>query len=50
VGFVYVLDCWGTPKRGWPIQMGEVQGQVLAVDADGDGWLEIFAGGGLGAG
>ncbi|GBF89817.1 hypothetical protein Rsub_02521 [Raphidocelis subcapitata] len=48
VGFVYVLDCWGTPKRGWPIQMGEVQGQVLAVDANGDGWLEIFAGDSLG--
>ena len=27
VGFVYVLDATGAPRPGWPLQMGEVQGQ-----------------------
>jgi len=50
VGFVYVLDSWGSPRPGWPLQMGEVQGQVLVADLNGDGWLEVFAGGWVGFG
>ncbi|KAI8463690.1 MAG: hypothetical protein J3K34DRAFT_397072 [Monoraphidium minutum] len=48
VGFLYVLDCWGSARPGWPLQMGEVQGQPLAADVNGDGWLEIFVGDSLG--
>lgn len=44
VGFVYVLDSAGNPRQGWPVQMGEVQGQVLVADLNGDGQMEIFAG------
>lgn len=51
VGFVYVLDAAsGAPLDGWPIQMGEVQGQVLAADVNGDGVLEVVAGGALALG
>lgn len=24
-GFLYVLDCKGQSREGWPIQMGEIQ-------------------------
>ena len=42
MGWVYVLD----PKTGavmdnWPVQLGDVQGQVAVGDVDGDGWLEM---------
>ena len=43
VGFVYVLDQNGTSVPGWPIQMGEVQAQVVAEDVNDDGVLEIVA-------
>jgi outer membrane protein assembly factor BamB len=44
MGWVYVLD----PKTGqalenWPVQLGDVQGQVAVGDVDNDGWLEIIA-------
>ena len=28
-GFLYVLDHKGETQEGWPIQMGEIQGQVI---------------------
>ena len=34
----------GSTLEGWPIQMGEVQGQVLVGDLNSDGEVEIFAG------
>ena len=38
VGFVYVLDAEnGNAKPGWPVQMGEIQGQVAVGDVNGDG-------------
>lgn len=45
MGFVYILD----PKtrstlEGWPVQMGDIQGQVAVGDLDGDGRLEVIAG------
>jgi hypothetical protein len=35
----------GDTRPGWPIQMGEVQGQVMVTDLNEDGAVEIFAGG-----
>ena len=43
VGFVYVLDQNGTSMSGWPVQMGEVQAQVVVEDVNDDGALEIVA-------
>jgi len=43
VGFLYVLDNKGEPMEGWPVQMGEIQGQPLVADFNGDGFMEIFA-------
>ncbi|KAG1675745.1 hypothetical protein FOA52_012401 [Chlamydomonas sp. UWO 241] len=43
MGFLYVLDCMGEPRAGWPIQMGEIQGQALVADIDNDGEPEIVA-------
>lgn len=34
----------GDARPGWPIQLGEVQGQVLVADLNADGAIEIFAG------
>lgn len=34
----------GSTLEGWPIQMGEVQGQVFVADLNSDGEVEIFAG------
>eukprot|EP00882_Tetradesmus_deserticola_P027871 GHRQ01031008.1.p1 GENE.GHRQ01031008.1~~GHRQ01031008.1.p1 ORF type:complete len:351 (+),score=164.28 GHRQ01031008.1:777-1829(+) len=48
VGFVYVLDSKGDTRPGWPIQMGEVQGQVMVADLNADGAVDIFAGDALG--
>ena len=42
-GFVYVLDSAGNALEGWPIQMGDVQGQVAVTDLDGDGKPELVA-------
>ncbi|PNH12688.1 hypothetical protein TSOC_000387 [Tetrabaena socialis] len=43
MGFLYVLDHTGSPLPGWPVQMGEIQGQPLVADINNDGELEIFA-------
>jgi outer membrane protein assembly factor BamB len=43
VGFLYVLRSDGSTMRGWPVQMGEIQGQVAAADLDGDGYSELIA-------
>ncbi|GJP35206.1 hypothetical protein CLOM_g19716 [Closterium sp. NIES-68] len=43
VGFIYCLDAFGKVKPGFPLQMGEVQGQVVAADVNHDGKLEIVA-------
>ena len=40
-GFLYVLDSKGVTKEGWPVQMGEIQAQVLAADVNGDGATEV---------
>ena len=35
MGFLYVLEAKeGNTKKGWPIQMGEIQGQALVVDVN----------------
>lgn len=36
-GYVYVLDSEGAAREGWPVQMGDVQGQVAVADIDSDG-------------
>jgi len=44
VGFLYVLRGEdGSVVRGWPKQMGEIQGQVAVADVDGDGEPELVA-------
>ena len=43
VGFVYVLGHDGEPEEGWPIQMGEIQAQVVVADVNDDGELEVVA-------
>eukprot|EP00891_Asterochloris_glomerata_P005963 jgi/Astpho2/5963/e_gw1.00080.8.1_t len=43
MGFLYVLDCQGNPREGWPLQMGDIQGQVAVSDVNGDGALELVA-------
>ena len=44
VGFVYVLSSAdGSAKPNWPLQMGEIQGQVAVGDVNGDGYLEVVA-------
>jgi hypothetical protein len=40
-GFLYVLDSAGEPLKGWPVQMGEIQGQPLVADLNGDGYMEV---------
>ena len=38
LGFVYVLDARGKTRRGFPVQVGEVQAQVAVEDLrQGDG-------------
>jgi hypothetical protein len=41
-----VLCIWlqGNTLPGWPVQMGEVQGQVLVADLNADGNMELFVG------
>ena len=34
---MYVLDSEGAAREGWPVQMGDVQGQVAVADIDSDG-------------
>lgn len=43
MGFLYVLDHDGSPREGWPIQMGDIQGQALVLDINNDGLLEVVA-------
>lgn len=44
MGWVYVLHAkTGQALEGWPVQLGDVQGQVAVGDIDGDGWLEMIA-------
>jgi hypothetical protein len=43
VGFVYAMNQNGTTIPGWPIQMGEVQAQVVVEDINDDGLLEVVA-------
>ncbi|KAL2652047.1 hypothetical protein R1flu_020175 [Riccia fluitans] len=42
MGFVYVLHSNGTTKEGFPLQMGEIQGQVAAADVNDDGKVELI--------
>lgn len=44
MGWLYVLDDTGAPRKGWPVQMAEIQGQALVADINHDGEVEIFAG------
>mmetsp|Transcript_4558 Transcript_4558/g.9807 ORF Transcript_4558/g.9807 Transcript_4558/m.9807 type:complete len:1070 (-) Transcript_4558:202-3411(-) len=43
MGFLYVLDSRGKSREGWPLQMGEIQGQSLVLDINNDGEVEIVA-------
>ncbi|KAL6763316.1 hypothetical protein V8C86DRAFT_347755 [Haematococcus lacustris] len=43
MGFLYVLDHMGQALEGWPLQMGEIQGQALVLDLNNDGHVEICA-------
>eukprot|EP01025_Chloroclados_australasicus_P065169 TRINITY_DN8844_c1_g1_i8.p1 TRINITY_DN8844_c1_g1~~TRINITY_DN8844_c1_g1_i8.p1 ORF type:complete len:626 (-),score=88.92 TRINITY_DN8844_c1_g1_i8:375-2252(-) len=43
-GFLYVLNSEGKTLEGWPIQMGDIQGQVGVADVNSDKKLEIVAG------
>ena len=44
MGWVYVLHAkTGQALEGWPVQLGDVQGQIAVGDIDGDGWLEMIA-------
>ena len=50
MGFVYVLDGRdGSLRDGFPIQMNEVQAQVVAADVDGDGDLELIVADAIGS-
>ncbi|KAL4443840.1 hypothetical protein ABPG75_011577 [Micractinium tetrahymenae] len=44
MGFLYVLDCYGGTRKGFPLQMGDIQAQVAVADIDNDGRLELVAG------
>jgi hypothetical protein len=44
MGFIFVMDKNGNQKPGkFPLQIGEIQGQVIAEDINQDGFLEICA-------
>lgn len=43
VGFLYALTHEGKTVAGFPLQMGEIQGQVSVADVNDDGELEIVA-------
>ena len=44
MGFLYVLSGKdGKLRDGFPVQMNEIQAQVVAADVDGDGALELIA-------
>lgn len=43
LGFVYVLDPkTGATKKGWPAEIGEVQGTPVVADLDGDHKKEVI--------
>lgn len=44
VGFIYILDCEGSPMDGWPKQIGSIETRTLVDDFNGDGKIEIIAG------
>ncbi|CAM6082341.1 unnamed protein product [Calypogeia fissa] len=41
MGFVYAINHAGKLKKNFPLQMGEIQGQVVAADINDDGKLEL---------
>jgi outer membrane protein assembly factor BamB len=45
MGFIFVFDKNGDDKQGteFPLHLGEIQGQVLTEDINGDGELELCA-------
>jgi len=43
VGFIYALDKIGETLPGFPVQIGEIQGQLLVEDVTGDAALDIVA-------
>ncbi|EFN59749.1 hypothetical protein CHLNCDRAFT_133372 [Chlorella variabilis] len=43
MGFLYVLDCYGVTRPGFPLQMGDIQAQVAMADINADGQLEMVA-------
>jgi len=43
VGFIYALDKFGETLPGFPLQLGEIQGQVTVEDITGDGKLDLIA-------
>ncbi|KAH9324109.1 hypothetical protein KI387_004287, partial [Taxus chinensis] len=40
-GFFYVLDHHGKSRENFPLQMGEIQGHILAADINDDGKIEM---------
>jgi hypothetical protein len=44
MGWIYVIDKHGATKEGFPVLMGEIQGQVIVEDVNNDGDVEICAG------
>jgi hypothetical protein len=43
VGFIYVVNSDGKVRKGFPLQMGEIQAPITVHDLNGDGQLEIIA-------
>jgi len=43
VGFIYVVNSDGRVRKGFPLQMGEIQAPITVHDLNGDGQLEIIA-------
>jgi hypothetical protein len=43
VGFIYVVNSDGKVRKGFPLQMGEIQASITVHDLNGDGQLEIIA-------
>ncbi len=43
VGFIYVVNSDGKVRKGFPLQMGEIQAPIAVHDLNGDGQLEIVA-------
>ncbi len=42
VGNVHVISSKGEMREGFPVEVGEVQGQVTVEDIDGDGKLDLI--------